>query len=425
MEELLRQLSILWSLFHILILFILIYRSRYSLRTTMTATGICMGLVVIGNVWGLAKFGPGVMGKWFILTCTLPSLFFFLYMSKDRGGRFFFTFCLVDTIALWIITVTNLLDFYLHGQCVVMLVSRLIAFPLMEFFVYRYVRKPYLEVQGHVKKGWWLFALMAALYYILLTVMANWPVVVTARPHDLPAMFLMLLLMPMTYLVIFAALYRQLLLFRTQQQQVELRIQMETYETQLENQLQIRQMKHDMKAHFAALAGMLTEGNIEEAKAYLQEAADYRDEVAGSRYCEDAYINGVLTQFAARFENLETVMEIDLSVPPVSAHRVELCLILANALENALEAAEKLPVKERFVSLQMRQKQNNLLLIRIKNHCDKRLVVPEGTLPESDKREEGHGFGLATIKKLAARLDGEMVCYAEGGLFVVDVMVKI
>ena len=151
MEELLRQLSILWSLFHILILFILIYRSRYSLKTTMIATGICMGLLILGNVWGLARFGAGVMGKLFILTCTLPSLVFFFYMSKDRGGRFFFTFCIADTIALWIIAVTNLLDFYLHGQCVIMLVSRIVAFPLLEFFVYRYLRKPYLEVQSHVE----------------------------------------------------------------------------------------------------------------------------------------------------------------------------------------------------------------------------------------------------------------------------------
>lgn len=425
MEELLRQLSILWSLFHILILFILIYRSRYSLKTTMIATGICMGLLILGNVWGLARFGPGVMGKLFILTCTLPSLVFFFYMSKDRGGRFFFTFCITDTIALWIIAVTNLLDFYLHGQCVIMLVNRIVAFPLLEFFVYRYLRKPYLEVQSHVEKGWWIFALMTALYYMLLAVMSNWPTVVTDRPHDLPAMFLVLLLMPMTYLVIFFALYRQLLLFRTQQQQRELRIQMETYEAQLENQRMIRQMKHDMKAHFAALTGMLAEGRSEEAKSYLQEASDYSDELAGSKYCEDPYLNGVLTQFVARFEKLETAIEIDVSVPIIITHRVELCLILSNALENAWEASQKLPVRERFVSLQMRKKHNNLLLIRIKNHCDKRLVTREGTLPKSTKQEAGHGFGLPTMKELAARLGGEIVCYAEGGLFVVDVMVKI
>lgn len=39
----LRDLSIFWSLFHILILFMLLYRSRYSRKKTFFLTGIIMG----------------------------------------------------------------------------------------------------------------------------------------------------------------------------------------------------------------------------------------------------------------------------------------------------------------------------------------------------------------------------------------------
>ena len=112
----LRDLSMLWSLFHILILFMLLYRSRYSRNKTFLLTGIIMGPLILLNVVGLAIYGAELMGKVFILTCTLPSLLFFLYMSRDKKGKFFFTFCLVDTVALWIIAVTNIMDFYLGGQ---------------------------------------------------------------------------------------------------------------------------------------------------------------------------------------------------------------------------------------------------------------------------------------------------------------------
>ena len=108
----LRDLSMLWSLFHILILFMLLYRSRYSRNKTFLLTGIIMGPLILLNVVGLAIYGAELMGKVFILTCTLPSLLFFLYMSRDKKGKFFFTFCLVDTVALWIIAVTNIMDFY-------------------------------------------------------------------------------------------------------------------------------------------------------------------------------------------------------------------------------------------------------------------------------------------------------------------------
>ncbi len=200
----LRDLSVLWSLFHILILFMLLYRSRYSREKTFILTGITMGLVIFVNVAGVSLYGAGVMGKVFILTCTLPSLLFFWFVSKDRNGRFFFTFCTADTVALWIIAVTNVADFYFGGeQYVLMFVSRLVLFPLLEWAAVRYLRKPYLELQEEVPNGWGIFAGMTALYYILLTVMANFPVIITGRPQELPAFLLILVLMPMTYAIIF------------------------------------------------------------------------------------------------------------------------------------------------------------------------------------------------------------------------------
>lgn len=114
----LRDLSMLWSLFHILILFMLLYRSRYPRKKTFLLTGLTMGPLGLLTMVGLAVYGAEVMGKVFILTLTLPSLLFFWFMSKDKKGKFFFTFCLADTVALWIIAVTNIVDFYFGGQTV-------------------------------------------------------------------------------------------------------------------------------------------------------------------------------------------------------------------------------------------------------------------------------------------------------------------
>ena len=59
----LRDLSMLWSLLHILILFMMLYRSRYSRRKTVMLTGISMGLVILVNMAGLVRYGAEVMGK--------------------------------------------------------------------------------------------------------------------------------------------------------------------------------------------------------------------------------------------------------------------------------------------------------------------------------------------------------------------------
>lgn len=419
----LRDLSVLWSLFHILILFMLLYRSRYPRKKTIFLTGITMGSLIALNVAGLVLYGSGVMGKVFILTCTLPSLLFFWFISKDRNGRFFFTFCLADTVALWIIVVTNLVDYYFgNEQFILMFLGRLALFPLVEWVAVRYIRKPYKELQEAVPKGWGIFAGMTALYYLLVTVFANFPVLITQREQELPALILVLILMPMTYAIIFMALYRQLLLYRKQQGERVLQEQKNTLEAQLENQQRIRKMKHDMKGYTVTLLGLLAADKTKEAVAYLKEMETEVDALS-EQLCVNPYLNAVLVHYAGKLEAMGADFKRDIQVGEEELPHMELCQILSNGLENACEALKGLAVEKRQVSLHMRYNKGYLML-RIRNRCRDELYVESGMIPATDKEGCDHGFGLITINEAAERLNGTMTCYTENGDFVLDVMVS-
>lgn len=417
----LRDLSMLWSLFHILILFMLLYRSRYPRKKTFFLTGITMGPLVFLTVAGLAHYGAEFMGKIFILTLTLPSLLFFWFMSKDKNGKFFFTFCLSDTVALWIVAVTNLADYYLGGQqYVLMLIGRLVLFPLAEWAAYRYLRKPYMELQESVAGGWGLFAGMTALYYVLLTISSGFPVVITKRPQELPAFLLILVLMPMTYATIITAMYRQLMIFRKQQSERTLQEQKNTLEAQLENQQHIRKMKHDMKGYTATLSGLLAAGKTDEAAEYLAGMNKEMDALSG-QFCANPYIDATLAYYYRRLQELSAECRMDIQVGEEAQPYMELCQILANGLENVCDAMKRLDKEKREVSVHMRY-HSGYLLIRIKNRCRDDLYVERGTIVPTDKKERGHGFGLPTIQETAQRLEGDMFCYTENGYFILDVM---
>lgn len=420
----LRDLSVLWSLFHILILFMMLYRSRYSRRKTMILMGISMGLVILVNMTGLVRYGAEVMGKVFVLTCTLPSLLFFWFISRDRNGRFFFTFCMADTVALWVISVTNVADYFWgNEQYVLMFIGRLVLFPLLEWVAVRYIRKPYMELQEAVPDGWGVFAGMTALYYILFVVMGNYPVLITARKQEMPAFLLVLVLMPMTYAVIFMSLYRQLLLHQKQQAERTLQGQKNTLEAQLESQQNIRRMKHDMKGYTVTLSGLLAAGQIMEAQTYLKGVAEKMDTLLG-QYCANPYINAVLAHYIGKLEEMGAVCRMDLQIGDEALPHMELCQILSNELENACDALQGLPADRREVSVLM--KYNRVyLMMRIKNRCRDDLYVERGTIPPTNKKEQGHGFGLVTVKEAAERLGGDMACYAENGSFVLDVMIPV
>lgn len=421
--EILRELSIIWSLFHILILFMMLYRSRYGRKKTFLLTGVVMGVLIVVNVTGLVLYGAAAMGKVFVPTCTLPSLLFFWYVSKDKKGRFFFTFCLADTMAYWIIAVTSLADYYFGGgKCILMFIGRLLLFPLLEWWALRFLRKPYLELQESAAQGWGVFAGMTALYYAMLAVMGNFPTQITERPQELPAFILLLLLMPMTYATIFAALYRQLLLYRRRQSDLILQEQKAALEAQLESQQRIRKMKHDMKGHTVTLAGLLRAGKTEEAREYLNRMELEMTAVQG-QYCANPYINAVLVQYSGKLEKLEAVYKTNIQIGEEELPYMELCQILSNGLENACDALKGLPAESREVSVQMKYNRN-YLLIRIRNRCREDLHVEKGTVPATDKTGHDHGFGLATVEEAAKRLKGEMCCYTENGNFVLDVMVS-
>ena len=128
---LLRDLSIFWAMFHVYFLFIMLFRSRFTPRKTVLAAGIGMGILMGLNVAALVIYGMEVLAKVFLFTCSIPSFIFFYVMSVDKKFRFLLTFCLADTTCLWIMAVTNLLDYYFGGgQYILLLISRLIAYPL-------------------------------------------------------------------------------------------------------------------------------------------------------------------------------------------------------------------------------------------------------------------------------------------------------
>lgn len=422
--EILRDLSIYWAMVHVIFMFIMLFRSRYTRKKTILIAGIGMGLLMILNVLIIILAGVDVLSKVFMFTCSIPSFLFFYVMSADKRFRFLLTFCLADTTCLWIMAVTNLLDYYLGGgKYVLMFISRLIAYPLVEYWVYRYLRKPYLELQNTVEKGWGVFALMTMLYYVLLTVIVQFPTNIVNRPEDMFTCILVLLLMFFNYAMIFTSLYRQLLLYRKQQSERMLQEQKNFLEAQLDSQQRIRRMKHDMKGHTIMLSGLLASGKTEQALQYLEGVKKEMDVVSGE-FCANSYINAVLVQYYQKFQGLGAQCRMDVQIGAEEMPYMELCQILSNGLENACDALRKLDEGDREVTLQMKYKKA-YLLIRMKNRCPDELHVESGTIPSTGKAGHDHGFGLPTVQEAAERLDGDMCCYTQDGYFVLDVMVRM
>lgn len=101
---------------------------------------------------------------------------------------------------------------------------------------------------------------------------------------------------------------------------------------------------------------------------------------------------------------------------------IDLCVIVGNAMDNAIEACSALPDPDaRALSVRC-QKRGSFVVLNFRNACIQRLL-PEGALPRTTKPdEENHGFGLASIRSAAEKYGGQMSLRAEDGEFVLTLL---
>ncbi len=409
----LRDISQIWSMAHVLVVFLLLFESRRPWRTTIA---ICVsGVVMMSAATFLMAAVLGLPPIALIFfTCSLPSMALFFWISKYRNGRFFFLFCLSDTMCIWLIQVTSLLDRLAGGEYVVMFFSRLILFPLAEWFIWKHLRRPYQELQRKLKQGWWLFSLIGLLYYMML--------VMVAVPVDVPMtgwmgillLLLVLALMPLTYLSILHSLWRQMRMYENLRL---MEVQRQDYDALCQKMEVGRIYRHDMRHHLAAVEGLLLQGDYEGALQYIRSLSGGLEELAEPARCANSAVNAVLTAYIVRAANAGCTVETSLRVPEqLPFEETDLCVILANALENAIHACQELPESQRRIHLQMELTENQRLLISAENPCPKPVSFGPDGLPAGPKRE-GHGLGLQSVKRVTEKYGGLFRCQWEDGRF--------
>ena len=416
----LREISILWSMVHTLVMFILLFESRYSKRKTMIITlATMLPLIAVNTV--LAFILPAdTMGTAMLLTLSLPSLVVFWILSKHRDGRFFFTFCLVDTVVLEIIYITQILNFYISpANNVFMFAVRLAIFPLIEFFLYKKMRGMYLDVQKYTAKGWGSYAAIGAIFYVLMSLMMNNPDSITSRPAYYPAMALVFILIPTIYANIIATLRRQHKMYEMQEQEDILRLQVHNMTSRLDDLAiadeRFRQERHDLRLKLRMIANLVEKEQHEELKGLMNDYMDNIQKTHVKRYCKNTVVDAALSAFIQNAEGRGIRVDVGFDFPdPIPVDATELATVLANAIENAINACEGMDKSDdRFIDIKVLSTPS--FMIKVSNSFNGQIEFDEGGIPQN--KADGHGFGTRSIVTFCAKNNAFCQFLAEDNVF--------
>lgn len=405
-----------------LVLFMTLFESRLSKKKTITLTLTLMVPLMLLNFVMLALLGPVVMSTLLLVTCSLPSLIFFFLLAKYRDGRFFFTFCFADTLILEIIDLTSILDFYLGNTYLFMLIARLIACPVLAFAIYKWIRPVYLEVQNKVKTGWYLFAAIALLFYIILSIAVSVPSHITQRPDQLPAFLLLLILMPMIYAHIFRTLRRQQEDYERDKQDKILQLQADNMRLRIEeynlSDQKFRMERHDFRHKLQTIATLIDSKEYESARNLVQEYTDTMHTPPLQHYCGHPILDAVLANYLRKAQAKGIRISTKLSFPeqiPVS--EAELATVFANALENAISACEPLEASRKYLEIIVRQEP--CFMFQILNAYEGTVSFDAEGIPVSTKKD--HGFGTRSIATFCNRNRAHYEFKADGTFFALRV----
>ena len=395
----LREISLLWSMTHTLILFLMLFESRFSKKKTIIiAFSTMIPLIAVNTV--LAFFTDAdTMGVLMLLTLSLPSLIIFWFLAKNRDGRFFFTFCLVDTVVLEIIYITSIIDFYVTPDTnLLMFAMRLVIYPILEWLIYKKIRPIFLEVQNQVKRGWYVFAVIGALFYVLMTLVINRPTIITSRPEYLPAAILLFILIPIIYVHIFTTLIAQQKFHDVAEQENILKLQVHNTSARIEELAaadeKFREERHNLRHKMKIITNLVETGQYDELRKLMEQYNDNLRETQVKRYCKNAIIDAVLSTFIKNAESKGITVNVGFAFPdPIPVNETELATVFANAIENAIHACEKLEVGQRVIDIKVLSTPQ--FMIQISNSFNGTVEFDDNGIPVN--REHDHGFGTRSI----------------------------
>ncbi|MCL2809564.1 MAG: GHKL domain-containing protein [Treponema sp.] len=152
----------------------------------------------------------------------------------------------------------------------------------------------------------------------------------------------------------------------------------------------LRIMKHDYKFHLNTALEMLQSGDIEKSSEYLSGLKDQLTDKELPNFCENAVINSLVIDYVRRCKEIDIDINVSILIPEdFIIPNYEMCIVLGNLLENALEACQKLTIN-RKIELAVKPK-GDQLAIMVRNTFDGKVIM-DGEKFVSTKKDGGLGL---------------------------------
>lgn len=269
----------------------------------------------------------------------------------------------------------------------------------------KYIRRPFYQYTHCSNTNYTLPLIFVLLMMAMFSYFSN-------STLDYIVSFL-LFLMAITAFLIIARLFQaehneQALKKEQDAYEARIRLQQNEYMEITRKHEALREYRHNMRHHLLTLSNILHDSDSAHAKEYINTLFERLEDTENVVYCKNQIINAVLSSYIAKAKKIGCVLDTHISIPEqLEIQDMDLCIILANALENAVHACEKEEENHRYIKIKIDFQ--NALHINIKNSCTERASFDKNGLPISASKQE-HGIGMKSILNTVEKYNGILKC---------------
>ena len=198
----------------------------------------------------------------------------------------------------------------------------------------------------------------------------------------------------------------------------------EEYYNKLASQMEeVRRMRHDLRHHRTALGALVKKGDLTALTEYLEDTAAVEDNtpVTGNLTADS-----VLLYFTDAAKALGIRVETDLVIcgkTPLSD--TDLCVILGNLLENAVEAQQYVQPEKRFIRVRAAADGESFTLAVDNSFNNEQLHTGTVQIQQLSSRKQtaGHGIGISSVQAVCEKYGGVLQLEVQDDVFMAGVVI--
>ena len=185
----------------------------------------------------------------------------------------------------------------------------------------------------------------------------------------------------------------------------------------------VRSIRHDLKQHFQVALTMLHSGKINEAVDYMEKYNDtVLDGISNKVFCDNDVVNYIINSKSkiCSDRHIKIYFYIANEIPEFSD--LDLCVLLGNALDNAIEGVSGEGNNEIYLEL---RNVDNFFMISVKNTIINSVLEDNPNLISTKNEKEVHGLGILSMKEVVQKYNGSIEFYESDNKFCCDMLLDI